>query len=418
MIAIKTKREINADVEAPPSKSYTQRALIIASLAKGNSTIKNALFSDDTHYMAEALREFGVKIERKGKDIAVRGTNGDLVLPKKDIFTGNAGTAMRFLTAFACLANGEVSITGDKRMQQRPIKDLLDVLEQLGVKSESANGCPPIKIYGGTFIGGKAMLKGNVSSQYLSSVLMCAPYAKKSVEVSVVGDLTSKPYINITLDVMKHFGTNVKNIGYRKFTVNPSDRYKAVSYKIEGDASSASYFLAAAAVTKGRVRVKNLNPSSRQGDIKFADMLKMMGCSVKKGKDFIEVRGAKLKGIDADMNSMPDAAPTLAVASIFADGATTIRNVENLRYKETDRLKALAFELRKIGAHVDEIRGGLKIKKKRLRKAIIETYDDHRMAMSFAVTGLMIDGIKIKNPNCVKKSFPDFWKKFNELYKK
>lgn len=217
---------------------------------------------------------------------------------------------------------------------------------------------------------------------------------------------------------MKHFGTNVKNIGYRKFTVNPSDRYKAVSYKIEGDASSASYFLAAAAVTKGRVRVKNLNPSSRQGDIKFADMLKMMGCSVKKGKDFIEVRGAKLKGIDADMNSMPDAAPTLAVASIFADGATTIRNVENLRYKETDRLKALAFELRKIGAHVDEIRGGLKIKKKRLRKAIIETYDDHRMAMSFAVTGLMIDGIKIKNPNCVKKSFPDFWKKFNELYKK
>lgn len=417
MLAIKTKKYVNATIEAPPSKSYTQRALIIASLANGRSNIKNPLFSEDTSYMIDALKEFGIKIEKKGKNLIVHGTNGALKSPNKAIFTGNAGTAMRFLTTFASLASGEVIITGSKMMQQRPIKDLLDALEQLGIKSESTNGYAPIKVYG-NLIGGNVKLKGDISSQYLSSILMCAPYAKKGATISIAGNLTSKPYVNITIDVMKNFGVNIKNINYKKFIIKIDKKYKAKTYKIEGDASSASYFFAAAAVTKGKVRVNNINPGSKQGDIKFLEILKKIGCGVKKGKNFVEVQGRNLKGIDIDMNNMPDVVPTLAVTSVFAEGTTTIRNVSNLRYKETDRLKALAFELRKIGANVEETNDGLRVGRRRLQKAIIETYNDHRIAMSFAIAGLAISGIRIKNPNCVAKSFPDFWQKFHKLYKK
>lgn len=418
MLAIKTKKYVDAVIEAPPSKSYTQRALIVASLADEKSVIKNPLFSDDTSYMVSALKQFGIKIEKKGKDLIVYGTRGILKSPQKNIFTGNAGTTMRFLTAFAALANGEAIISGDKRMQQRPIQDLLDALSQLGVKSESDNGYPPVKIFGGSFNGGNAKLKGSISSQYLSSILMCAPYAKKGVTIDVTGNLTSKPYVDITLDVMGNFGINVKNKNYKKLIIKNNKKYKSRDYKIEGDASSASYFFAAAAVAKGKVRVKNINPSTKQGDIGFVHILKKMGCGVRKGRDFIEVRGGNLKSVDVDMNSMPDAVPTLAVTSVFAESTTTIRNVANLRCKETDRLKALAFELRKIGANVEELQDCLKIKRRRLQKAIIETYNDHRMAMGFAVAGLAINGIRIKNPKCVAKSFPDFWEKFNELYRR
>jgi len=417
MLAIKTKKYVDAVIWAPPSKSYTQRALIVSSLADGKSLIKSPLFSDDTAHMVSALKQFGIRIDKKGSDLVVHGAGGKLKLPSKPIFAGNAGTAMRFLTAFACLADGEVVINGDRRMRQRPIKDLLDALGQLGAKTESNNGFPPVRTYGG-FNGGSVRLKGNTSSQYLSSILMCAPYAKKDTSISIIGNLTSRPYADITLDVMKSFGVGVKNQNYKRFTVKNDKRYKPRGYKIEGDASSASYFFAAAAVTKGKVMVKNINPRSKQGDIGFADALGKMGCSVRKGKDFIEIKGAGLKGIDIDMNSMPDAVPTLAVVSVFFDGASSISNVANLRYKESDRLKALAFELRKIGAGVKEMGDGLKVRRRRLQKAIIETYNDHRMAMSFAVAGLSISGIRIKNPNCVAKSFPDFWEKFSLLYKK
>ena len=418
MLAINTKKYVKAVIEAPPSKSYTQRALVIAALANGRSMIKNPLFSDDTSHMISALKEFGVRIERKGSSLFVYGTNGKLKHPKSRIFAGNAGTTMRFITTFASLAGGASVITGDKRMQQRPINDLLDALRQLGVKSESSSGCPPVKIYGGNFIGGAAKLKGSISSQYLSSILMVAPYAKKDVTISIAGDLASKPYVDITIDVMKNFGVDIKNANYKKFIIKNTKKYKSGNYVVDGDASSASYFFAAAAVTKGRIMVKNINPKSKQGDIKFVDILKRMGCGVRKGNSFIEVQGRVLKGIDVDMNDMPDAVPTLAVTSLFADSATTIRNVPNLRHKETDRLRALAFELRKIGANVEEMQDGLKIKRRRLQKAIIETYNDHRMAMSFAIAGLVINGVRIKNPSCVNKSFPDFWKKFDELYKK
>jgi len=418
MLAIKTKKYVNAVIEAPPSKSYTQRALIVAALAKGKSMIKNPLFSDDTMHMIGALKQFGAKIEKKGNNLAVIGTNDNLTQPKNKLFVGNAGTAMRFLTALASLSDGTSVITGDKRMQQRPIRDLLDALRQLGVRSESNDGFPPVKIYGGSFKGGDIKLKGNISSQYLSSLLMCAPYAKKDVAINILGKLTSKPYVDITLDVMKNFGADVKNIKYKKFIIKNTKKYKARSYRIEGDASNASYFFAAAAVSKGRVMVKNLNSDTKQGDLRFVELLKSMGCGARKGKDFIEVEGHSLKGIDVDMNDMPDAVPTLAVTSLFAEGTTTIRNVANLRLKETDRIRALAFELRKIGANVKEMNDGLEIKRKRLQKAVIETYNDHRMAMSFAVVGLSISGIRIKNPNCVAKSFPDFWERFGKLYKK
>jgi len=245
---------------------------------------------------------------------------------------------------------------------------------------------------------------------------MCAPYAKKDIAINIIGNLTSKPYIGITLDVMKNFGVKGKNINYKKLIIKNDKKYLAKNYNIEGDASNASYFFAAAAITKGKVIVKNINPNSKQGDIKFIDLLKRMGCSIRKGKNFIQIEGNKLKSIDIDMNNMPDAVPTLAVTSLFADSTTTIRNAQNLRLKETDRLKALGFELRKIGANVEEMQDGLKIKRRRLQKAVIETYNDHRMAMSFAVAGLAISGIRIKNPKCVAKSFPNFWEKFNQLY--
>src|SRR3989338_3728966 len=257
MLAIKTKKFVNAVIEAPPSKSYTQRALIVAALAKGKSMLKNPLFSDDTSYMIAALNQFGVKIEKKRNNLIVYGTNGILEQPKEKIFVGNAGTAMRFLTAVASIAEGTTMITVNKRMRQRPMQDLLYALQQLGIRSESNNGFPPIKIYGGIFNGRNVNLKGNISSQYLSSLLMCAPYAKKGITINIAGKLASKPYIDITLDAMKNFGVEVKNIDYKKLIVNNNKKYKARSYKIEGDASSASYFFSAAAVTKGREMVKN-----------------------------------------------------------------------------------------------------------------------------------------------------------------
>ncbi len=418
MIEIRTKKYVQAAVEAPPSKSYTNRALVIASLANGKSLLKNALFSDDTEYMISALKQFGIRIERRNKDIFVHGTGGRLRQPKSQIFVGNAGTAMRFLTALSSLAQGKTAITGDKRMQQRPIKDLVDGMLQLGVKSTTNSGFPPVEVYGGTLKGGNIKLKGNVSSQYLSAILMCSPYAKEDVSINILGKLTSKPYIDVTIDIMKDFGIPIKNSGYKRFSVKAGRKYKSRIYKIEGDASNASYFFAAAAITKGKVKVNNINPGTRQGDIKLVELLGKMGCGIRKGKDFIEVHGHSLKSIDVDMNDMPDVVPTLAVTSLFADSTTNIRNVLNLRVKETDRLRALAIELRKIGAHVKETEDGLEIRRRRLHKAIIETYNDHRMAMSFAVAGLAISGVRIKNPACVNKSFPGFWKKFGQFYKK
>ncbi len=410
-------KKLNAKIMAPSSKSFANRALIVASLADGKSVLENVTFSDDTLYMIKALQCFGIDIITEHDKVIVNGTGGKLKIPNEPIFVGNAGTTMRFITAFASLAGGKVVITGDERMQERPIKELLDPLNHIGIKaySEKNNGCPPVIVEDGFLKGGDVNIHGNVSSQFVSAIMMISPLAKKEVTLNIVSELTSKPYVDITLDVMRAFGADVDNKSYRHLKIS-NNGYKPVNYFVEGDASSVSYFLAAAAITKGTVRVTGLNPNSVQGDIKFADILERMGCDVKKGDDFIEVKGSDLKGISVDMNSMPDTVQTLAVVALFADGKTEISNVANLRLKETDRLKALGNELRKLGADIEELDDGIVIIPRELNGGIIDTYNDHRMAMSFAVAGLVIPNVKVLHPECVSKSFPDFWEKFGELY--
>lgn len=418
MIEIQPASRVRAAVAAPPSKSYTNRAYIVAALADGEVRLENPLFSDDTRTMRDALLQFGVPVVEEEGATVVQGQGGRLQLPGEEIFVGNAGTTMRFLTTFAALAPGVTRLTGDDRMQERPIEDLLMCLRQMNLKAESLqrNGCPPIEIHGGHPPGGTVTLAGDKSSQYLTSLLLSAPYFENDTVIDIEDELTSRSYVDITLDIMQTFGVAVQNEFYRKFTVPAGQRYFARSYQIEGDASSASYFFAAAAVTGGEVSVTNLNPDSVQGDIRFPDALEQMGCRVERRGGKITVFGNPLRGITIHMNDMPDVVQTLAVVALFAEGKTTITGIGNLRIKETDRIAALANELTRLGASIEAGNDYLIIEPGTHRPAEVETYDDHRMAMSFALAGLGIPGIKIKNPRCVDKSFPDFFERFQELY--
>ncbi|MBI2135529.1 3-phosphoshikimate 1-carboxyvinyltransferase [Candidatus Woesearchaeota archaeon] len=441
-------------ISVPGSKSYTNRALLVAALAEGKSVIKNPLFSDDTKYMIDALKQLGVKIVITNKDnkntkaakedsIIVYGSAGKLNSPKKQIFVGNAGTAMRFLTAASVLADGKVVLTGEQRMLERPIDDLVDALKQLGIKASAKKNCPPVTVYGNStgkdnsgksntikrsFPGGKCKINGEKSSQFLSALLMIAPFAEHDVEIDIVGELASKPFVDITIDVMHKFCVEVENTNYKKFKVKAGQWYDAHDYVIEGDASNASYFFAIAAVTGKKIRVENINQKTVQGDVKFLNLLQEMGCEVKFGENYIEVsrnknktgNKNKLKAIIVDMNSMPDVVQTLAVVALFAEGTTKITNVSNLRIKETDRLHAMATELRKLGADVNELEDGLEIKGcrgdlRRLHRAEINTYNDHRMAMCFAIAAFKVSGIRILNPCCVNKTFPEYWEKIKRI---
>ena len=414
---IKTVEDGNSwVVTAPPSKSFMNRALIIAALSKGVSRLKNPIYCDDTKYMIKALKAFGVKIETTKKEVKIIGSGGELKAPKKPIFVGNAGTAFRFLVSLAVLCGDKVTIDGDERMRKRPIADLLNALKQLGVIVESKNGYPPITIDGRNFKGGKATIKSNISSQFISSLLMIAPYAENPIELTLKGKTTSKPYLDITMEVMTRFGAKIKNTEYEKFVITNRSKYKPRNYYIEGDASNASYFMAAAAITKSKIRINGLNPDTVQGDIKFLSVLEEMGCKIVTGKDFVEVTGGYLYSIDVNMNEIPDLVQTLAVILLFAEGKSYIRNVANLRFKECDRLSALTHELRSIGASVKEMQSGLMIFPCNQKRTLIKTYNDHRMAMSFAVAGLKISGIEIDNPDCVNKSFPDYWKVFKKTF--
>lgn len=418
MIEIQPASAIRATVAAPPSKSYSNRAYVVAALADGTVRLENPLFSDDTRYMREALLQFGVPVEEEEKAAVVQGQGGRLKLPEKEIFVGNAGTTMRFLTTFATLAPGITRLTGDERMQERPIEDLLTCLRQMNLKAESikGNGCPPIEIHGGNPPGGNVSLAGDKSSQYLTSLLLAAPYFQNDTVINIEGELTSKSYVDITLDIMQTFGVSVLNEFYQKFTIPAGQRYRARTYEVEGDASSASYFFAAAAVTGGEVSVTHLNPDSVQGDIHFPDALEQMGCEVKRSGEKITVFGNPLRGITIHMNDMPDVVQTLAVVALFAEGKTTMTGIKNLRIKETDRIAALSNELTRLGASVEAGNDFIIIEPGTYKPAEIHTYDDHRMAMSFAVAGLGIPGVKIRNPRCVDKSFPDFFERFQELY--
>ncbi|MEM2905823.1 MAG: 3-phosphoshikimate 1-carboxyvinyltransferase [Candidatus Bathyarchaeia archaeon] len=410
-------RALSAEVEAPRSRSFTNRALVIAALASTPSVLLDASLSEDTARLIDAFRQFGVRVEEDDGRLAVAGTAGKLAVPSGVINVGDAGTAMRFLVGVACLARGKTVLNGDRRMRERPIQDLLDALEPLGVHAYAVNGdgCPPVVVEGGSFEGGETVLRGETSSQYLSSILMVAPYAERDVTVNISGELTSKPYVDMTVALMRQFNVEVLQEGYRRFTVKAGQRYVGREFTVERDAANASYLLAAAAITGGTVRVLALRPDSPQGEARFADVLAKMGCHLQKGGDWVEVRGGQLHAVEVDMNSMPDAVQTLAVVAAFAKGRTLIRNVANLEQKETRRLTATVAELTRLGVAAGLLSTGtsepegLWVEGGQPHSGVVNTYGDHRMAMSFALMGLRASGIRIKDPWVVRKSYPDFW---------
>ena len=413
--AIRPTVELEHSVHLPPSKSYTNRAYIAAALASGSSVIHNRSQSDDSEYLLSALREFGIPVKTGNEPLRIEGSDGALKVPDNEIFVGNAGTAMRFLTSFASLAPGTVRMTGDEQMLRRPVQDLLDSLKIAGIHTSSENGFPPIVVRGGSLGGGSINMNGTVSSQFLSSMLLYAPYAKHPTTLRVKGELRSRPYIDMTLHVMRSFGAMVDVAEPNIFTVSNRDRYIGREFSIEGDATSATYFAAAAAITKGKVYIENISRESVQGDVAFFSILEEMGCSISERDDGIEIVGGSLSGIELDMNNLPDCVPTLAVVALFASGPTTITNVGHLRHKESNRLVAIAAELKKLGAGVELFDEGVTIRPGKLSGATIETYNDHRMAMSFAIAGLAIPGVRIINPDCVSKSYPEFWSEFEKL---
>jgi len=408
------ERPLDATLTLPGSKSYSNRALLIAALAEGRSQITQALFSDDTHYMHEALAALGVEViaDAAVRRFDVQGVSGRFPASQAELFTGNAGTAARFLTAAVALAHGTFVVDGSERMRQRPIQPLIDGLRQLGVviASRDGNGCPPVEVQARGIPGGRALVRGDISSQYLSALLLAGPYMERGLKLEVEGELVSAPYIDMTLASMAAFGVQVERDGARRFRVPAGQRYRGRAYAVEPDASGASYFFAAAAVTGGRVRVEHLGAGSAQGDLGLLDVLEAMGCTVTRGADAIEVRGpARLRGVEADFTRMGDVATTLLAIAPFADGPVTVRGVAQTHYEESDRPVAAAAELRRMGIRVEHDWDSVTVYPGAPQPAVIETYDDHRIAMSFAVTGLRAPGIRISNPRCVAKTFPDYF---------
>jgi 3-phosphoshikimate 1-carboxyvinyltransferase len=401
---------IKIRVNISGSKSLTHRALITAALAEGTSHLKNILLAEDTLLTIKALREMGIKVNISNNKAVVQGSKGKLAIPKKPIYLGNSGTSMRLLTAICALGKGNFCLAGNKRMQQRPIGPLLDALNMWRVKaySKNKNGCPPVIIKTDGIWGGETEIDTTISSQFLSGLLLVAPYTKKEAIIKVKGPLASKPYVDLTILVMETFGVSLEKLGYRVFKVKRG-HYRACDYVIEGDCSTACYFWAAAAILKGEVTVRPISYRSKQADIGFVKILEKMGCKIRAKNNSITVRGGGLRGINVDMNAIPDAVPILAIVSAFSQGKTIISNVAHLRHKECDRLHALSTELQKMKINVEEKENGLIIEGGKPYGAKIETYNDHRIAMSFAIAGLRVPGVVIKNPDCVKKSFPTFW---------
>ena len=417
-IEITPRGAIHGSIRPPGSKSITNRALVCAALADGRSTLTSALDSEDTQVMVAALREMGVGIDAQWNDanIEIEGCGG--VLPGRggDLHVANSGTTVRFLAAMVSLGHGFFRLDGTPRMRERPIGDLVDSLRQLGVDAaaESPDDCPPVVIRAAGLRGGKATIRGDVSSQFLSGLLLAAPYASNPVILRVEGELVSQPYVNMTLAVMEAFGVRAERDGFREFRV-PQANYYGREYAIEPDASAASYFFAAAAITGGEVTVEGLSRISLQGDVAFVDVLERMGCHVAYVDNDIRLTGGKLKGVTVNMNAISDTVQTLAAVALFADGPTTITGVGHIRHKETDRIGALATELRKLGAIVEELPDGLRITPAALHGATIDTYRDHRMAMSLALVGLRQQGVIIRDPGCTAKTYPRFWEDLASL---
>ncbi len=422
----------SATIQPPGSKSITNRALVLAALATratGTFQLRGCLESEDVDVMVDSLRKLGYHLDVDWEpgligspadtSITVKSDRRDRFFDADhaDLFVANSGTTMRFLTAMVCLGQGKYRLDGVARMRERPIQDLLEALRQLGVdaESEGGTGCPPVLIHANGLSGGAVKIKGDVSSQFLSGLLMAVPFASGDTTIHVEGTLVSIPYVEMTVAMLRDFGVQIECEDYHRFVIPGNQRVIRTTYAIEPDASAASYFFAAAAITGGTVTVTGLPTASLQGDVRFVDVLERMGCAVERKETGITVRGGSLRGVDVDMNDISDTVMTLGAVACFAEGPTTIRNVGHIRHKETDRLTALANELRRVGATVDESADGLRIQPAPLHGANIETYRDHRMAMSLALVGLKVPGIRILDPGCVSKTYPRFFEDLKRL---
>ncbi len=412
---------VDGAINLPGSKSVSNRALLLAALACGKTVLTNLLDSDDVRHMLNALSALGINYtlsaDRTRCDIT--GNSGPLrASGALELFLGNAGTAMRPLAAALCLGQNEIVLTGEPRMKERPIGHLVDSLRQGGANIDylEQENYPPLRLRGG-FTGGDIEVDGSVSSQFLTALLMTAPLAPEDTTIRVKGELVSKPYIDITLNLMKTFGVEITNHHYQQFVVKGGQQYHSPGrYLVEGDASSASYFLAAGAIKGGTVKVTGIGRKSMQGDIRFADVLEKMGATITWGDDFIACTRGELHAIDMDMNHIPDAAMTIATTALFAKGTTTLRNIYNWRVKETDRLFAMATELRKVGAEVEEGHDYIRITPPaKLQHADIGTYNDHRMAMCFSLVALSDTPVTILDPKCTAKTFPDYFEQLARM---
>lgn len=403
-------------VRVPGSKSLTQRALVIAALARDNSFISNPLISEDTNYLMEGLRILGAQIVSVSGGLYVNGTAGKLANTDRQIFLGNNGTALRFLTALVCLGQGQYILTGEKRLRERPVGALAEALKKMGAHITCTSDCPPVTINANGLAGGKISLRDVESSQYVSALLLCAPYTRQGIELTLRGRVSSVPYIDLTVAAMREFGIKIEK-EKNKYTVKRQNSYQGREYRVEGDASSASYFFLAAALLQRPIRVMGISRKSCQGDIHLLEILEKLGCHIEAREDWVEVTGNNLTEGDFifDLNDMPDMVPTLAVLAAFRRGKTTITNVEHLRIKESDRLAAMAAELKRAGIKAEETAGGLIITGGKMKPAKIQTYNDHRIAMSFAVAALAVTGIEITDKKCVDKSFPEFWEELGKI---
>ncbi|MFM2580188.1 3-phosphoshikimate 1-carboxyvinyltransferase [Vibrio fortis] len=415
-------QKVSGEVNLPGSKSVSNRALLLAALSSGKTRLTNLLDSDDIRHMLNALTKLGVSYQLSDDKTVceVEGLGGAFASQEAlELFLGNAGTAMRPLAAALCLGSGEYVLTGEPRMKERPIGHLVTALREAGAEVEylENENYPPLKIKGTGLKSGTVSIDGSISSQFLTAFLMAAPLAEGEITIKIEGELVSKPYIDITLHIMKQFGVDVINNDYQEFVIPTGQQYVAPGdFLVEGDASSASYFLAAAAIKGGEIKVTGIGKNSIQGDIQFADALEKMGAEIEWGDDYVISRVGQLKGIDMDYNHIPDAAMTIATTALFAEGTTAIRNVYNWRVKETDRLAAMATELRKVGAEVEEGEDYIIVQPvSELKHAAIDTYDDHRMAMCFSLVALSDTPVTINDPGCTSKTFPDYFDKLKML---
>ncbi|MCA9076381.1 MAG: 3-phosphoshikimate 1-carboxyvinyltransferase [Planctomycetaceae bacterium] len=409
---------LTGTVRPPGSKSLTNRALIVAALADGTSTLTGALDSRDTQVMIDSLIRLGMSVDVAdlGTKLTIEGCGGRPSAESAELWLENSGTSIRFLTALCTLGKGSFRLDGNERMRERPIGDLVRALNALGadVTCEHQADCPPVMVTANGLPGGTTQVAGNISSQYLSALLMSAPCAQSPVRIEIEGELVSRPYVDMTLAVMREFGVDVTEAQPGVFEI-PQTSYRSREYDIEPDASAASYFFAAAAITGGTVTVEGLSRNALQGDVEFVDCLAQMGCDVQSDERSITVTGGELRGIDVDMNAISDTAQTLAVVAPFATGPTRIRNVAHMRHKETDRVHAVVTELRKLGLDVEEFDDGMTIHPGPMQPASIATYDDHRMAMSFALIALKQPGVRIEDPECTSKTYPHFFEDLRVL---